>query len=91
MRTKKRLFFCLLGGLAITFLFTQYFHTETTIEPDDDCSICVWERNVVAVSQLYFLFLLVLFTCLFKFFVFHCRLKTVIRLFHFNSRAPPAV
>lgn len=90
MRIKKQFFFWLLAVITGLFLFASYFHTETTIEPEDDCPICIWERNVVAVSQLYFLFLLVLFFCFFKFFIKHYRLKTAIRIFHFNSRAPPA-
>lgn len=91
MRIKKQIFFWLLIGGTGLFLFAPYFHTETTIEPEDNCPICVFERNVVAVSQLYFIFLLVLFICFFKFFINHYRLKTAIHFFYFNSRAPPAV
>jgi hypothetical protein len=90
MRKKEQIFFWLLIALTGLFLFASYFHTETTIEPEDNCPICRFERNVVAVSQLYFIFLLVFFICFFEFFINQYRLKTAIRLYHFNSRAPPA-
>jgi disulfide bond formation protein DsbB len=91
MRKKEQFFFWLLIALTGLFLFASYFHTETTIEPEDDCPICIFERNVVAVSQLYFIFVMVLFICFFEFFISDYRLKTVIYFYHFNSRAPPAV
>ena len=90
MRKKKQIFFWLLIGLTGLFLFAPYFHTETTIEPEDNCPICIFERNVVAVSQLYFIFLVVFFICFFSFFIDQYRLETAIRIFNFNSRAPPA-
>ena len=90
MRIRKQILFWLLIGVTGLFLFTPYFHTETTIEPEDNCPICVFERNVVAISQLYFIFIVVLFICFFKFFINQYRLKTAIRIFHFNSRAPTA-
>lgn len=91
MRIKNQSLFWFLGALACTFLFASYFHTETTIEPEDDCPSCIFKRNAVAVSQFYFIFVLVLFICFFKFFINHHRLKTAVHFYHFNSRAPPTL
>ena len=90
MRIKKQIFFWLLVTLVGLFILAPYLHTETTIHPEDNCPACVFERNIVAVSQLYFIFVLVLLICFFRFFINHQRLKTAIHFFHFNSRAPPA-
>jgi hypothetical protein len=91
MKIKKQIFFWVLIALTGLFLFAPYFHTETTIEPGDDCPICIFERNVVAVSQLYFIFVMVIFICFFEFFISDNRLRTATYFSHFNSRAPPAV
>lgn len=91
MRTRKKLFILLLAMLACLTLFSSFFHTESTIENDNDCPICNWQRNVIAISQLSVLFLLVLLYCLFKFLVANDRLYTVVPAFHLKNRAPPTL
>ncbi|MCP4213097.1 MAG: hypothetical protein GY765_00505 [bacterium] len=54
---RKQLFLYFLLFLSATFLFVEYFHTETTISVFDNCPVCQWERSFFSPGALYFLVL----------------------------------
>jgi hypothetical protein len=90
MKLKRIVFLWLLVAVSGLILFADFFHTEDTLEPDDHCPICIWERNVIAISQLYFLFVLALFVFLFHLLINQSKLRFIVIHYYFNSRAPPS-
>jgi hypothetical protein len=92
MKMKRIAFIYLLVAISIIFLFADFFHTETTLEREeqDDCPICIFERNTLAISQLYFLFVAIVFVSLFRFVIRQNRARPVFVHYHFNIRGPPS-
>jgi hypothetical protein len=90
MKLKQIAFLYLLVVISIIFLFADFFHTETTLEEQEDCPICIFERNVIAISQLYFLSIAILFFSLFRFIIHHNRARPLFINHHFYIRAPPS-
>ena len=89
MKNRRVAFIWLLVSITAIFLFADFLHTETTLNPQDDCPICLWERQVIAISKLYFLFLLAFFIPLFKFANPQEKVHSLVSRFHIKSRAPP--
>jgi hypothetical protein len=90
VKLKRIAFLYLLAAISIIFLLADFFHTETTLEEQDDCPICIFERNSLAISQLYFLFVEIVFVSLFRFIIHQNRARSILINFHFNIRAPPS-
>jgi hypothetical protein len=89
MKLKRIAFLYLLIAISIIFLFAVFFHTETTLGEKDDCPICIFERNILAISQLYFLSVVILFVSLFRFIIYQNRARSLFINYHLNIRAPP--
>ena len=90
MKLKRIAFICLLVAFSIIILFADFFHTETTLEEQDDCPICIFERNTLAISQLYFLFVAIAFVSLFRVIIRQKRARSVFVNYNYNIRAPPS-
>ncbi|MCP4152644.1 MAG: hypothetical protein GY757_33215 [bacterium] len=89
-RNQKAFLYALLF-ISVVLLFSQYFHTETTLTPQDNCPICVWERSVYTTGQIY-LFCLAISIVLYR-RLFASQEKNLFSEAYgfFNSRAPPAL
>jgi outer membrane receptor for ferrienterochelin and colicins len=65
-----------------------FFHTETTLEDRDECAICIWERNSIATSQIYYLLISIFFISLAKFKIIQHKARSLFDCCHVNIRAP---
>jgi hypothetical protein len=89
MKLKRIAFLYLLVVISIIFLFADFFHKETTLEKKDDCPICIFEQNILAISQLYFLSVAILFVSLFRFIIHQNKSRSLFINYHSNIRSPP--
>lgn len=90
MKLKQITFLYLLVSIFIIFMFADFFHTETTFAEKDNCPICIFERNILAISQLYFLSVVILFVSFFRIIIHHNIAQSFFIKYHFNIRAPPS-
>jgi hypothetical protein len=86
---KQILFVAFLAFFSLVILFAQFFHQERTIHPMDNCPICVWQMNAIALASLYFLVLFLLFTVIRCIITTDHKTRLCYDFFCFSRRAPP--
>jgi hypothetical protein len=91
MNTDKRriLFVSFLAFFALIVTCTQFFHQEKTIQPLDECPICIWQMNAVALATLYFLVLIPIFIVIRYLITNNSKIQFCSDFHCFNHRAPP--
>jgi disulfide bond formation protein DsbB len=92
MNNDKRriLFVAFLAFFSFIILGAQFFHQEKTIQPMDNCPICVWQMNTVALAGLYLLVLLVIFAVLRYLYIFNDKVHFTPSFYHYFLRGPPS-
>ncbi|MCK4835982.1 MAG: hypothetical protein KAT17_05060, partial [Candidatus Aminicenantes bacterium] len=81
----------ILGFIAFILLFAEFFHTETSLVESDDCPICLWERNTIAIDKIFFLIVSIVFILLHQLNITDLEIPFFLIFYHFKNRAPPFV
>ncbi len=81
------LFYVLLFGMIV--ICAQFFHQEETLQPKDDCPICLWQQNTVALAGLYFLVIHIIFIIFAHLYFFNDKIQFSLPFYHYLQRGPP--
>jgi hypothetical protein len=91
MSNEKRrisfLFYVLLFGVIV--LGAQFLHEEKSLQPMDECPICLWQINTVALAGLYLLLIFIIFTIFRYLYFFIDRIQFYSPFHHYFLRGPP--
>ena len=92
MNNDKRriLFVTFLAFFSLIVLGAQFFHQEETLEQMDNCAICLWQMNTVALACLYFLVILVIFALFHYLRIFSNKIHFAPSFYHYSLRGPPS-
>lgn len=90
--TKKKLIFLgILGFIAFILLFAEFFHTETSLIESDDCSICLWKQNSIAIDKVFLLIFSIIFIQIHQLDLSNKKISINWIFYQFRNRAPPSV
>jgi hypothetical protein len=90
---KRKIYFCLfiLAAITFVFLFAEFFHTETSPGESDNCPICLWERNTIAIDKIYLLIIPIIFVLIYQLKTIQIKIPLFCRFYQIKTRAPPSV
>lgn len=90
--TKKNLVFLgILGFITFILLFAEFFHTETSPIESDDCPICLWEHNTIAIDSIFLLIVSIIFIQIHQLYFSNKKITVNWIFYQFRNRAPPSV
>lgn len=90
--TKKELVFLgILGFITFILLFAEFFHTETSLIESDDCPICLWEHNSIAIDKVFLLIISIIFIQIQLLDFSNKKISINWIFYQFRNRAPPSV
>lgn len=90
MKARRLFLICFLLLLTGLDLFAGFMHAEKGVEPEEDCLVCMWERNTISVTAGYVILILMVFVLLFRFQAQYIHLRVGGGENRIKSRAPPA-
>jgi disulfide bond formation protein DsbB len=91
-KEKKRVSFLFyVAFFCVIVLFAQFFHQEKSIQQKEmeECPICIWQKNTVALASLYFLVIFIIFNIVGYLYLFNDRLQFYLSFYHYFQRGPP--
>ena len=87
---KKWVSFLSYGALfCMIVLCAQFFHQEKTLKTMDECPICIWQKNTVALAWLYFLVIFIIFTIFCYLYFFNDKIQSYSPFYYYFQRGPP--
>jgi hypothetical protein len=87
---KKQIsFFFYVAFFCAIVLCAQYFHQEKSLQTMDECPICLWQMNTVALAGLYFLVIFIIFAIFAYLYFFNHKIQFYSPFYHFFQRGPP--
>jgi disulfide bond formation protein DsbB len=92
MNNDKRriLFVAFLAFFSLIILAAQFFHQEKTLQPMDNCPICLWQMNTVALAGLCLLTILIIFAIFRYLRIFNDEIHFTPSFYHYFLRGPPS-
>lgn len=91
MKRKFYFFLFLLASITFVVLFAEFFHTETTLEESDDCPICLWQHNSLAIDKIYVLIVAIIYVLIRQLAFIHARVRNTWIIRQNQNRDPPLV
>lgn len=91
MKRKLYLFLFSLASITFVVLFAEFFHTETSLVESDDCPICLWQQNALAIDQIYVLILAINYVLIRQLVFIHARARHAWIIHQTQNRDPPPV
>ncbi len=91
MTKKKLVFLGILGFIAFILLFAEFFHTETSLIESDDCPICLWKHNAIAIDKVFLLIISIIFIQIHQLDFSNKKIRINWIFYQFRNRAPPSV
>lgn len=86
---KKILFVYFIAFFALLIVSSQFFHQETNPLQTDQCPICQWQKNTIALSILYFLVIAITFILIHSLCFSIEKIPFSSFFYHYHLRAPP--
>jgi len=88
---RKNLFLLVIALFSLVILTAQFFHQEETLSQADmdNCTICQWLRNSIALALLYFFIAFIAFIILHCLGTFYKKKPFFYFFYHYSLRAPP--
>jgi len=74
---------------CLIVLCAQFFHQEKSLQPMDECPICLWQKNTVALAGLYFLVIFIIFAIFSYLYFFNYKIQFYSSFYHYFLRGPP--
>jgi len=86
---KRNIFLFFIALFSLTVISSQFFHQETTLQDNQQCTICQWQKDTVSLAKIYILSVLITFVLFYNLSISNEKNIFFFLFYHFSNRAPP--